>query len=141
MVKLSIHKFFAILTIRLFFTVPHKDRLTILDILLCGKERSYLFDSSAFDMLSEFNISQKIIGQIMELKKDGEMSENEMQEVLEKIYPNRKKGKNNRKRIMEAGAIAAYHRQMEIPIIDVLLSDDCSPIQKTYCRTGLMLDS
>ena len=31
-----------------FFTVPHKDRLTILDILLCGKERTYLFDSKTF---------------------------------------------------------------------------------------------
>ena len=120
-----------------FFTVPHKDRLTILDILLCGKERSYLFDSSAFDMLSEFNISQKIIGQIMELKKDGEMSENEMQEVLEKIYPNRKKGKNNRKRIMEAGAIAAYHRQMEIPIIDILLSDDAPQFKKLTAEQAL----
>jgi len=113
-----------------FFTVPHKDRLTILDILLCGKERSYLFDSKAFEMLSEFNISKKIIDQIMELKKDAEMSENEMQELLDKIYPDTQKGKNNRKRIMEAGAIAAYHRQTEIPIIDILLSDDAPQFKK-----------
>ncbi len=113
-----------------FFTVPHKDRLTILDILLCGKERAYLFDSHAFDLLSEFKISQKIIGQIMQLKKEGGMSEEEMQEMLDKLYPNRKKGKNNKKRIMEAGAIAAYRQQTDIPLVDILLSDDAPQFKK-----------
>ncbi len=113
-----------------FFTVPHKDRLTILDILLCGKERTYLFDSNAFEMLSEFNISKKIINQIRDLKKDGEMSEDEMQALLDEIYPNPKRGKNNRKRIMEAGAIAAYHRQTEIPVVDIFLSDDAPQFKR-----------
>ncbi|MBW2011980.1 MAG: transposase [Deltaproteobacteria bacterium] len=120
-----------------FFTVPHKDRLTILDILLCGKERTYLFDSNAFDLLSEFNISQKIIGQIMQLKKDGEMSEEEMQEMLGKLYPKRKKGKNNKKRILEAGAIAAYHQQTDIPVIDILLSDDAPQFKKLTAAQAL----
>jgi len=57
-----------------FFSVPHKTRLTILDILLCGKERTYLFDSKAFGLLSDFNVSKKIISQIMELTYDREMS-------------------------------------------------------------------
>ena len=113
-----------------FFTVPHKDRLTLLDILLCGKERTYLFNSNAFYLLAEFNISKKIIGRIMQLKKDREMSEEEMQEMLCKIYPKRKKGKNNKKRIMEAGAIAAYHQQTDIPVIDILLSDDAPQFKK-----------
>jgi len=82
-----------------FFTVPHKDRLTILDILLCGKERSYLFDTMAFDLLSDFNISKKIIGQIKELTNDSVISEEEMQELLGKIFTNHRKGKNNKKEL------------------------------------------
>jgi hypothetical protein len=113
-----------------FFTVPHKDRLTILDILLCGKERFYLFNAMAFDLLSDFNISGKIIDQIKQLTNDSVMSEEKMQELLGKIFTNPKKGKNNKKRIMEASAIAAYHRQTEIPIIDVLLSDDAPQFKK-----------
>jgi len=120
-----------------FFTVPHKNRLTILDILLCGKERTYLFDSNAFDLLSEFNISQKTIGQIMQLKKDGKMSEEEMQEMLGKLYPNRKKGKNNKKRILEACAIASYQQQTDIPIIDILLSDDAPQFKKLTAEHAL----
>ena len=113
-----------------FFTVPHKDRLTILDILLCGKERFYLFNAMAFDLLSDFNISGKIIDQIKQLTNDSVMSEEEMQELLGKIFTNHRKGKNNKKRIMEASAIAAYHRQTEIPIIDILLSDDAPQFKK-----------
>lgn len=120
-----------------FFTVPHKDRLTILDILLCGKERTYLFNSNAFAMLSEFKISPKIIDQIMQLKKDGEMSEEEMQEMLGILYPKRKKGKNNKKRIMEAGAIGAYHQQTDIPVIDILLSDDAPQFKKLTAEQAL----
>jgi len=120
-----------------FFTVPHKDRLSVLDILLCGQERVYLFDSAAFDMLSEFNVSQRIIDQVKELKKDGEMSEEELQYMLDKIFPKRKKGKNNKKRIMEAGAISAYHKQTEIPIIDILLSDDAPQFKKITKAHGL----
>ena len=34
-----------------FFTVPRKDRLTILDLLLCGRERTYRFDQKAFCLM------------------------------------------------------------------------------------------
>lgn len=68
-----------------FFTVPHKNRLTILDILLCGKKRTYLFDSKAFDLLSDFNVSRKVTKQIMQLTCGSEMSEKEIQEMLGKI--------------------------------------------------------
>ena len=48
-----------------------------------------------------------------------------MQELLKKIFPDAKKGKNTRTRIMEAAAIASYHRQTEI-----LLSDDAPQFKK-----------
>jgi hypothetical protein len=61
-----------------FFTVPYKNRLTILDILLSGKERTYRFDLKAFCLLSEFKVSQKIIKHIRDLNDDREISEAEM---------------------------------------------------------------
>ena len=79
---------------------PPKGRLTILDILLllCGKERSYIFDSKAFGLLSDFNVSKKVIDQITQLTNDREISGEKMQELLGKIFQ------------MEAAAIAAYQR-------------------------------
>jgi hypothetical protein len=61
-----------------FFTVPHKNRLTILDILLCGKERTYIFDLNAF-----------------------------------------------------------YHRQTEIPVVNILLSDDAPQFKKLTAEHAL----
>ena len=120
-----------------FFTVPHKNRLTILDILLCGKERTYLFDSKAFDLLSDFNVSKKITSQIMQLTDGSEISEKEMQEMLGKIFTNAKKGKNTKSRIMEAAAIAAYQQQTEIPIVEILLSDDAPQFKKLTLEQAL----
>ncbi len=112
-----------------FFTVPGKDRLTILDLLLCGKERTYRFDSKAFSLMEDFKVSKKVTGQLLNFTEDKEISEAEMQVLLKKIFKNGK-GKNTKTRIMEAAAIAAYHRQTCVPVIDILLADDAPQFKK-----------
>jgi len=98
-----------------FFTVPRKDRLTILDLLLCGRERTYRFDLKAFCLMSDFNVAKKVKNQLLNLTEDKEISEAEMQSLLEKVFK-KGEGKNIKTRIMEAAAIAAYHRQTTIPV-------------------------
>ena len=120
-----------------FFTVPHKNRLTILDILLCGKERTYIFDSNAFNLLLNFKVSKKITNQIFDLTDEKEISESEMQKLLNIIFPNAKKGKNTKTRIKEAAAIAYYHHQTEIPIVNILLSDDAPQFKKLTLEHAL----
>jgi len=120
-----------------FFTVPRKNRLTILDILLCGKERTYLFDVKAFCLLSDLKVPKKVINQLWDLTDVREISEAEMQELLKKIFPDAKKGKNTRTRIMEADAIASYHRQTEIPVVNILLSDDAPQFKKLTAEHAL----
>ena len=112
-----------------FFTVPRKDRLTILDLLLCGRERTYRFDQKAFCLMADFKVSKKVIAQLRELTEDKEISEAEMQLLLEKVFK-KGKGKNTKARIMEAAAIAAYHRQTDVPIVDILLADDAPQFKK-----------
>ena len=41
-----------------YFTVPHKNRETILDILLCGNEKMYCFNEEAFKLMEMFNVSR-----------------------------------------------------------------------------------
>lgn len=113
-----------------FFTAPHKNRLTILDILLCSKERTYNFNSMTFSLLSDFRVSKKVINQIRNLTEKKELSEAEMQKLLKTIFPDVKKGKNTKTRIKEAAAIASYHNQTEIPIVNILLSDDAPQFKK-----------
>ena len=112
-----------------FFTVPRKDRLTILDLLLCGRERRYRFDPKAFCLMADFKVSKKVIDQLRDLTEDKEISEEEMQLLLQKVFE-KGKGKNTKARIMEAAAIAAYHRQTDVPIVDILLADDAPQFKK-----------
>ena len=112
-----------------FFTVPRKDRLTILDLLLCGRERTYRFDPKAFCLMADFKVSKKVTDQLLDLTEDKEISETEMQLLLEKVFK-KGKGKNTKARIMEAAAIAAYHRQTDVPIVDILLADDAPQFKK-----------
>lgn len=120
-----------------FFTVPYKNRLTILDILLCGRERTYIFDLKAFCLLSDLKVPKKVIGQLLDLTDEREISEAEMQELLKIIFSDAKKGKNTRTRIMEAAAIASYHRQTEIPVVNILLSDDAPQFKKLTAEHAL----
>lgn len=106
-----------------YFTIPKKDRLSVLDILLGGKERSYYFNEEAFTLLEILKVPKKIISQLKEVI-GKELNEKQMKKQLEQIYPNPKKGRNQRIRIKEAGAIASYHNQTDFPVVSVLLSDN-----------------
>lgn len=120
-----------------YFTVPHKDRLTVIDILLGGNERTYLFNQEAFSLLEYFKVSKKVIAKIKEVSEDKIISEEGIQSLLDHIFPNPMKGKNHRTRIMEAAAIASYHQQTEIPVVRVLLSDDAPQFKKITEEQGL----
>jgi len=107
-----------------YFTRPHKDRLSVLDILSGGQNRSYLFNKEAFDLLADFGISRKLRAQLQERALDKKFNEEQMEVLLKTVYPKEGTGKNNRRRIKEAGAIAAYHQQTDYPVVELLLSDD-----------------
>ena len=112
-----------------FFTVPRKDRLTILDLLLCGRERTYRFDQMAFGLMADFRVAKKVINQLRSLTDNKELCETQMQLLLEKVFK-KGKGKNTKTRVMEAAAIAAYHSQTDVPIVDILLADDAPQFKK-----------
>ena len=107
-----------------YFTTPRKDRLSVLDIMLGGQTRSYCFNTEAFHLLATFRVSQKIREQLRALAWGQVLNEEQMQQVLQQLFPHPPQGKNTRTRIREAGAIAAYHQQTDCPVIPILLSDD-----------------
>lgn len=113
-----------------YFTIPHKNRLSILDILQGGKPRTYFFNDEAFGLLESFGLSRKMISKLQNAAFNKELDEKQMQQLLGEIFPDPNKGKNNRTRIMEAGAIAAYHNQTEFPVVKALLSDGAPQYKK-----------
>ena len=113
-----------------YFTIPTKDRLSILDILQGGKTRIYFFDEEAFALLESFRLSNKIISKLRDNALDKVLDEKQMRKLLAEIFPDPNKGKNQRTRIMEAGAIAAYHNRTDFPMIKALLSDGAPQFKK-----------
>ena len=110
-----------------YFTTPRTDRLTVLDLLRGypdGKARSYCFNEEAFDLLDAFGLSSKLIFQLRAQVYGDTLDEARMQQMLGEIFPDPDKGKIRRIRIVEAAAIAAYHQQTDVPVVNVLLSDD-----------------
>jgi hypothetical protein len=105
-----------------YFTVPNKNRETILDILLCGKEKKYYFNDEAFDLMKTFNVSQIWMEKLSSVK-NKIFSHEEMRRKLDYIFsPNGYKA--TKKKVLEACAIAAYHQSTDIPVVNTLLSDD-----------------
>jgi len=107
-----------------YFTIPHKDRLSILKILQGSEIKNYNFNEEAFTLLEYFRLTKNMIAQIRDMVFGQILDNEQMEQLLEKIFPDPGKGKNLRKRIMEAGAIAAYQQQTNYPVIQILLSDD-----------------
>lgn len=113
-----------------YFTIPSKDRLSILDILQGNKPRSYFFNEEAFTLLDSFGLSNKIISKMRDNALDKVLDEKQLQHLINGIFHDPNKGRNIRTRIMEAGAIAAYHNNTDISVVKVLLSDDAPQFKK-----------
>ena len=68
-----------------YFTVPNKSRENILDILLCGKEKTYCFNDEAFNLMEAFNISH-IWKEKLSYFKNKTFGDDEMHRKLNSIF-------------------------------------------------------
>ena len=114
-----------------YFTVPHKDRETILDILLCENEKTYCFNEEAFELMKMFNIPQFWMEKLSSFKGNTYNNEEIRREMDSVFSPDRYK--STKLKVLEACSIAAYHQMTNIPVVNTLLSDDAPQFCKlTY---------
>ena len=104
-----------------YFTVPHKNRETMLDILLCGNEKTYCFNEEAFELMETFNIPQLWMEKLPSSKEKTYNNE-EISRKMDYVF-SPDGYKSIKMRVLEACSIAAYHRMTNIPVT-TLLSDD-----------------
>ena len=104
-----------------YFTTPRKDRLTVLDIFTHSASRQFLYNAEAISLLDSFKLAKKIRKAVdATFEKGVTYDETAFNAHLEIIKP----GPQQRTRIMEACAIAAYREQTETPVIKILMCDD-----------------
>lgn len=104
-------------------TLPYKDRLTMLRVLLGGTDPVFRYNDLAAQLMEQLGVTDKwtrLLPTLLPHEQD--LTEKELDRVLDVHLP--KLGVNLRKRVKEALAIAAYRTQTSYPIVDLLICDD-----------------
>ena len=105
-----------------YFTVPNKDRLSVLSVLTGSAPLHYLYDDHASELLDTFKLSDKARREIdAVLVPDVVMTE---EEFIDKYFEIASLGQKQGTHLAEACAIAYYRQQTDFPIINLLVADD-----------------
>ncbi len=105
-----------------YFTTPNKSRLTVIDVLRNFSARAFLLNSEAFSYVNIFKLPASVVQQLQSFPKDRQLAEDEFLSLLDERLPNL--GPQQRSHVLDAAAVAAYHAQMEFPVIRLLVCDD-----------------
>jgi len=118
-----------------FRTRPHKDRLTVLDVLRNGRPRIFLVNAEAMSYLEGLPLS-KATSQALQSWQDGiVLDENAFITRLNQDLPDLPF--QQRKTIIDAAAVAAYHAETGFPAIQTLICDDAP--QFNWLANSMML--
>jgi hypothetical protein len=105
-----------------YFTTEQKNRLTIIDVLRGMRERAFRLNGEAESFLQQFGLPEKVMKQLKSLPQDQDLSEQEFTQLLDEHLP--ALGPQQRKHILEAAAAAAYHAELEFPLVRLIVCDD-----------------
>lgn len=106
-----------------YHTTARKDRLAIVDLLRPGQEGQYRCDARAIAWLEGVGVSALVRGALTVcLPQDTLLTAVQVRDLLDTHLGHL--GTQTRSRIFDALAIAAYHHQAEVPVLQVLLSDE-----------------
>ena len=105
-----------------YFTTEAKDRLTIIDVLTNHRPRCFLVNEEALGYVEACGLSAVRRQQLGQLPAGTRMDEATLQVLLDTALPGL--GPQQRKWIMDATAVAAYHATLEYPVVRLLVCDD-----------------
>src|SRR6266853_3278509 len=105
-----------------YFTTTTKDRLTIIDVLTNYRPRRFVVNTEALGYVEASGLSAVRCRQLAQVPGDVIMDEARMQALLETHLPGL--GPQQRKWILDATAVAAYHADVEFPVVRLLVCDD-----------------
>jgi hypothetical protein len=107
-----------------YHTQPRADRLTALDVLRQGRKRIFLLNEEAFGYLENVALSKAACEVLPKWRSEKVWEEIAFVERLDQALPNL--NIQQRTAILGAAAVAAYHAEKGVPIVDTLVCDDAS---------------
>jgi Transposase IS66 family len=116
-------------------TTEAKDRLTIIDVLRNGHPRTFRLNAEALGYLEQAGVSGVTRQKLLALPQDQDLDEATIQQLLDSQLPGL--GAQQRKWVLDATAVAAYHLQTDWPIVRLLICDGAG--QFTWVTEDLAL--
>jgi len=102
-----------------YFTTEKKDRLTVLEILRNGTELKYCLNQETFRLFEQLNVAKKHMNKLKKLESDKEYLKDELEALLCQHLSSL--NEQAKARILEASAIASYHKGLEYPVVKYAL--------------------
>jgi regulator of replication initiation timing len=118
-----------------YVTTAKKDRLSVLSALQNTTELGFMLNELSDEILESFNLPLKWRQRLQLLPQGEVLSEVELNQGLNQFLGSL--NPQNRTRIQEASAIAFYHQQATMPIIQALLCDDAPQFKRLTEALGL----
>lgn len=103
-------------------TLPKKDRLSVLDVLRHGRPRLFRLNQEALSYLENLPFSKANRQILWDWCSEQDLDEGTFLARLDGLLPNL--GAQQRKAVIDAAAVAAYHVEKDAPVIQTLLCDD-----------------
>ena len=105
-----------------YFTKPGKDRLSVLDVLRQGRKRVYLLNAEALAYLDGMPFSEATRCTLEAWRSETVMEEETFLHELDRRIPIL--NKQHRSAVLSAAAVAAYHAERGVSIVQTLVCDD-----------------
>ena len=118
-----------------YVTLEKKDRLAVLDVLRNEAPRVYRLNAPAYAWLASFHLPAALVAQLHTLPQEQDLDATEFERHLDEQLPSL--GFQQRKHILEAAAVAAYHQQTAWPVVDTLVCDDAGQFKGLTEHLGL----
>jgi len=118
-----------------YFTTTAKDRLTVIEVLTNHRPRRFVVNAEALRYVEAGGLSAVRRQQLAQVPGDVRMDEAMMQAQMETHLPGL--GPQQRKWILDATAVAAYHADVEFPVVRLLVCDDAPQFTLVTAELGL----
>lgn len=106
-----------------YHTRPSKERLTVLDVLRNGRQRIFRLNAEALGyMEGQLKWSKAVWGTLQSWVAERDLDEPTFLKRLDAELPGL--GKQHRKVLIDAAAVAAYHAETDFPVVRALICDD-----------------
>jgi hypothetical protein len=108
-----------------YHTRAGKERLTVLDVLRSGRQRIFRLNEEALGYMgSQLKWSKAVWGVLQSWVAEQDLDEPTFLKRLDAELPGL--GKQQRKLLIDAAAVAAYHAETGFPVVQALICDDAS---------------